>query len=156
MPVWLKIMLFAATPFGEVRLALPLALAVYKLPVWLGFLLSLAGNILAVVFIFFALHCAGRWSMEHIPLVRTMLTRVFARTHRAFSGRYAAWGLLGLALFVAVPLPLTGGWTGAAAAYLFGFKKGPAVLALITGVTLASFAVLILTVGIQELFTLRS
>jgi uncharacterized membrane protein len=43
------------------------------------------------------------------------------------------WGFLGLVLFVAVPLPGTGVWTGALAAYLFGIDKKQTVLALVLG-----------------------
>ncbi|MBP1913021.1 COG2426 family protein [Thermococcus stetteri] len=43
------------------------------------------------------------------------------------------WGFIGLTLFVAVPLPGTGVWTGALAAYLFGIEKKQTIPALILG-----------------------
>ena len=54
-------------------------------------------------------------------------------------------------LFVAIPLPITGAWTGALAAYLTGISFKRAVLAISLGVLIAAAIVLILTEGITSI-----
>jgi len=65
---------------------------------------------------------------------------------RTRSGReqIRRWGLLGLVLLVAIPLPSTGAWTGAAAASLMGLKVWPAFLAILAGTAVAGAIVLAL------------
>ena len=66
-----------------------------------------------------------------------------AEKNRPKIDRYGAWGLF---LFVAIPLPGTGAWTGALVASLFDMKKSHAVLSIFSGVVTAG---LIMTFGTQ-------
>jgi len=59
--------------------------------------------------------------------------------------RYGPWGL---ALFVAVPLPVTGAWTGAAAAYVFGIPFRRSLPAIVAGVLLAGIVVTLAVRGV--------
>jgi uncharacterized membrane protein len=70
---------------------------------------------------------------------------LFARTQRR-SGLIQRYGPLGLAIFVSIPLPITGGWTGAAAAYLFGFPFRRSFPAITVGVLVAGVVV---TLGVK-------
>jgi len=69
------------------------------------------------------------------------LERVRSRSRRLVD-RY---GLVGLALFVAIPLPATGVWTGALAAYILGVKARGAMLALLLGGVVSNILVLLLS-----------
>ncbi|MBC8450752.1 small multi-drug export protein, partial [bacterium] len=62
--------------------------------------------------------------------------------------RYEA---LGLVLFVAIPLPVTGGWTGAVAAFLFGIRRRYAIPAILLGIMLAGLIVSGATQGFLHL-----
>nr|WP_206205429.1 COG2426 family protein [Thermococcus sp. MV5] len=62
------------------------------------------------------------------------------------------WGFLGLVVFVAIPLPGTGVWTGSLAAYLFGIEKREAIPALIIGGLLSILITLIPSLGIVKIF----
>ena len=66
-----------------------------------------------------------------------------AEKNRAKIDKYAAWGLF---IFVAIPLPGTGAWTGALVASLFDMPKGKAMLSISAGVVSAG---LIMTFGSQ-------
>jgi uncharacterized membrane protein len=57
--------------------------------------------------------------------------------------------LIGLAIFVGIPLPVTGAWTGCAAAFVFGFKFKNALVAIFAGVLMAGIIITILTMGIN-------
>jgi uncharacterized membrane protein len=73
---------------------------------------------------------------------------LFHRTHRKHSDRIDKYGALGLATFVAIPLPVTGAWTGVAAAYVFEIQKKYAFPAIVLGVTVAGVIVTLLTIGV--------
>jgi uncharacterized membrane protein len=62
------------------------------------------------------------------------------------------YGFLGLTIFVAIPLPMTGVWTGAAIAYLLGIKKRMAVPALALGTVIAGILVTLAAVGILTIW----
>ena len=61
---------------------------------------------------------------------------IFARTRKR-SGALEKYGALGLVLFVAIPLPVTGAWTGSAAAFLFGIPFRKAFPLIVAGVAIA-------------------
>jgi uncharacterized membrane protein len=68
------------------------------------------------------------------------------------------WGWLGLALFVAIPLPVTGAWTGTLGAWVLGLSKKRTLAAVIVGVIIAGAVVTVVTLlGIRALsFFLKS
>ena len=61
------------------------------------------------------------------------------------SQKVMKFGAIGLALFVAIPLPITGAWTGSVAAILFDIKPRYAFPAIILGVTIAGIIVTCIT-----------
>jgi len=61
------------------------------------------------------------------------------------------WGFLGLVVFVAIPLPGTGVWTGSLAAYIFGIKKRKTILALIIGGLLSIMITLLPSLGLVKI-----
>ena len=63
---------------------------------------------------------------------------LFERTRRKHTHNFERWEATALALFVGVPLPLTGAWTGAAAAFVFGLRFRTALLAIAAGVVMAA------------------
>ena len=75
-----------------------------------------------------------------MPLFDRFFDWLFARTRR--KGRLIEqYQAVGLALFVAVPLPITGAWTGAIAAFVFGLKIIPSFIAIVSGVVMAGVIV---------------
>ncbi|NTV27954.1 MAG: small multi-drug export protein, partial [Methanothrix sp.] len=56
-----------------------------------------------------------------------------------------------LAIFVAIPLPMTGAWTGCAIAFLLGFRFWPAFAAITAGVLMAGVIVTVTVIGIEFL-----
>ncbi|USH00914.1 COG2426 family protein [Thermococcus argininiproducens] len=86
--------------------------------------------------------------------------RKFAELYLGYVGRVRRkahpyverWGFLGLVIFVAIPLPGTGVWTGSLAAYLFGIEKREAIPALIIGGLLSILITLIPSLGAVKIF----
>lgn len=143
-------LLLSAAPIAELRGGLPLALSLGFSPLP-AYLLSVLGNMLPVPFLLLGL-------ARILGLVRAIpgpLGRVAHRyllwqeaRHQARLLRWGAWALL---LFVAVPLPMTGAWTGSLVAVLFGipFRRSFPVIAI--GVLVAGGIVLLASIGVIAL-----
>ncbi len=152
MPPQLGTFLIAMTPVGELRAAIPFALTFYKMPVIESYIFSVAGNMFPVLFLLAGLEAVSGFLVKHSALARSFFSWLFTRTRNRFTGPYQKWGSLALVLFVAVPLPVTGAWTGSAAAYLFGIPRKKAFLLILSGVMIAGIIVTLLTKGMAVLF----
>jgi len=136
--------ILASLPITELRGSIPWATFVLKLDWQSALCWSLLGNLMPVPFILLLLDPAQkvlcRWS-----IMDRFFEWLFARTRRRGKvvERYRA---IGLAMFVAIPLPVTGAWTGALAAYIFGIRFVPAVIAICIGISIAG---IIITLGCQ-------
>lgn len=99
------------------------------------FLWAVVGNMLPLPFILLLLGPLTRLAMKWGPGKR-FFDWLFARTRRKTADieKYGFWGL---AIFVAVPLPVTGAWTGAMAAWLLGIRPMPAFISILLGVLVA-------------------
>jgi uncharacterized membrane protein len=115
MPDELITFLAAMTPIGELRASIPLGLVKFNLPWLLVFWLSVVGNLVPVPFILLFLGRAGPW-LERMSNPMGSLLRWRTRQVRSRYGSLAnRYGLMTVVLLVAIPLPLTGAWTGSLA-----------------------------------------
>lgn len=151
LPAWLVTLLAAALPVSELRGAIPLAIGVYGYDPWQAYLLGVLGNLLPVVPLLLFLGPVSDWLRRYV-LWDKFFTWLFSRTRRKYIREHESFGLTALALFVAVPLPVTGAWTGCAIAFLVGFRFWPAFAAISTGVLLAGVIVTATVLGVQWLW----
>ena len=151
MPPQLGTFLISMLPVGELRASIPFALTVYKMPVFESYIFSVAGNMFPVLFLLAGLEKVSEYLIEKSPLAKKFFSWLFARTRHKFTGSYEKWGSLALVLFVAVPLPVTGAWTGSVAAYLFGIPRKKAFLLILAGVMIAGVVVTMLTQSVLRL-----
>jgi uncharacterized membrane protein len=135
--------LVAVIPLLELRASIPLAIFKYGMSSWEALCLGILGSLIPVIPILFLL--------EHIePLLRKIkfmsdiIDKVFEHT-RAKSQVIKELELLGLILFIGIPLPGTGVWTGTFAAYIFGLPKLQAVFAALAGTTIAGIIMIFLS-----------
>lgn len=145
-------MIVAATPISELRGAIPLAIGVYHLPAWQAFIFSVIGNTIPIFFVYFIFELFYRLLSKN-QLAKGFFEWLFARTRKRFQGHYALYGEIALVIFVATPLPMTGAWTGALAAWLFGIKPKVGIPLVFTGVVIAGVIVTLLTVGVGALIS---
>ncbi len=151
LPAWLVVLLAAALPVSELRGAIPLAIGVYGYDPWQAYLLSVLGNLLPVVPLLLFLGPVSDW-LRRFTFWDKFFTWLFSRTRRKYIREHESFGLTALALFVAVPLPVTGAWTGCAIAFLVGFRFWHALAAISTGVLLAGVIVTATVLGVQWLW----
>ncbi|MEA2103456.1 MAG: small multi-drug export protein [Candidatus Cloacimonadota bacterium] len=135
----------ATLPIFELRGSIPWAIHHYKMPWLKAYILSVIGNFLPIPFIFFILKF-GLDFFSRIPLFARFFAWIFKRTRKKgeLIKKYEA---LGLIMFVMIPLPITGGWTGSVAAYLFEVKFFPAMLCILIGICFAGVIVTILSLS---------
>jgi uncharacterized membrane protein len=139
----LVVFLIAMAPVAELRGAIPVAIDVFGMPWYTALGISVVGNMLPVPFILLFLEYVQR-ALRPIKLFDRFFTWLFAYTRKktAIIERYEFVGLL---LFVAVPLPLTGAWTGSVAAFLLGMRFWPSFLSILGGVLIAGIIVTVLS-----------
>lgn len=133
----------AAVPIFELRAAVPLGIGLGLDPLT-ALAASYVGNLLPVPFLLVLLEPVARRLRRHRRL-RRLADWMYARSAAGGDSvrRYGWWGLV---LFVAVPLPTTGAWTGAMIASLLGFRRRAALAAIALGVGLAGLVVTMVSV----------
>ena len=154
MPDELLTLLAAMTPLGELRLSVPLGIATFDLAWPLVFALSIAGNLLPVPFLLWALGAAGGRVERMDNALGALLRWRTASIERRWGARIRRYGLPAIVLIVAIPLPLTGAWTGSLAVWALRVPTGRGLLAIASGVLIAGTIVTALTLAGIELVKL--
>lgn len=141
------IVLVAALPIFELRLSIPLGVIKFGLPLIEVYFLSLLGNLLPVIpLLIFFKHFFHE--LESVKFFGKFFKWWFGRVHRK-SKIVEKWGFWGLILFVCIPLPVTGAWTGTVAATLFEMKPKKAFWAIAIGVAIAGLIVASIVGGVR-------
>ena len=146
----LYLIVITFVPGVELRGAIPLAITVYKMSPLAAFLIITSVNVL-IIPVVFLLWDLALFLARKIKFIDTYLKKLDARS-RSVIEKYGFWGLT---LFVAVPLPGTGAYTGAFIAEIFGMEKKKAFWAVALGVLIAGIVVTLLTTGALSVFGKR-
>lgn len=144
----LVVMLVSMIPIAELRVGLPLAVSVYHLPLWQSFVLAVLGNLIPVWFILKFFSLVSDWLIKKSKFFEKFFHWLFRRTRSKIIQQYEKYGLWALMIFVAIPLPMTGAWTGALAAWLFGLPPKKSFPFIALGVILAGLIVSLITTGV--------
>jgi len=145
---WLKVVVVSALPISELRGGIPLALYLGFNPVE-AYTISVVGNLLPIPFLLLLLSLIERIALK-TPLSSIYL-KIVRRTERR-KDIIDKYGYLGLTIFVAIPLPVTGAWTGCLLAFLLGLDKIKSLMYIALGVALAGIIVLTTSLGVFSLF----
>ena len=137
------VMLIAALPIVELRGAIPVGIVVFKMNPWLVFALSVLGNMLPIPVILLFLGPVSNFLMR-FSIGRKFFDWLFSRTRKK-TADIEKYETLGLTVFVAIPLPATGGWTGAMAAFLLGMKFNHSMWSIFLGVVIAGVIMTVLS-----------
>jgi uncharacterized membrane protein len=133
------VLIVSMMPIFELRGAIPLAVLHFKMPLLTAFMISWIGNLIPVLPLIYFLEPI-RKALSHIKVIDRFFKWFYSRTYKR-GEKVMKVGALGLTLFVAIPLPVTGAWTGSVMAILFDIKPRYAFPAIILGVTIAGFVV---------------
>lgn len=147
-PPELTIFVISLMPILELRGGM-IAARLLEVEFFKAFAICFVGNMLPIPFILLFIEKIFEW-LRRFKFFEKIIVKLEAKTERnkAKVLRYKSWGLL---LFVAVPLPGTGGWTGALMAALLGidFKRSLGIITL--GVLIAGIVMSLITYGIFAL-----
>jgi uncharacterized membrane protein len=139
----------AMLPVSELRGAIPFGVH-QGIVLWKVLLLSFFGNLLPVVPLSFLLNRIFNF-LSRFEKGKKVTDWLVART-RSRSQVIAVYKTLGLIVFVGIPLPITGAWTGTLASIIFQLKFKYYITGVICGVIIASFVVTMLTLGVRTFF----
>ena len=135
----LIVFILSMLPISELRGALLVGIPVLDMHWYAALPIAIIGNLLPIPFLYFFLDRIRRLFARMGPL------GVLTEKYIASTGRRAEfvrkYGKIGLAVFVAIPLPITGAWTGTVAAYLLGMKFRDAFPSIVAGVLTAGVIV---------------
>jgi len=145
-PNWLATILISCLPVAELRGAIPIALLQYQMHPTEAYLLAVIGNMIPVIPLLLYLEPVSDY-LRRFRFWNKFFDWLFTRTHHNHSATFEKYGTLGLAIFVAIPLPATGAWSGCAAAFVFGIGFRHALMAITAGVLIAGVVVTIVTLG---------
>jgi uncharacterized membrane protein len=134
--------ILAAFPFVEARYAILIAYHHMHIPLARAFVICVAANMLPVVpiLLFFEPVCKH---LRRFKLWSNFFDWLFKRT-RQKARLVESYEIIGLILFVSIPIPITGAWSGALAAVLFKVKRRHAVFAIFTGIIISSLIALLI------------
>ncbi len=135
--------LVSMVPVIELRGAIPIGVA-RGLPFWVAVLVSVIGNMVPVPFIIIFIKKVFAFMREKMPKLNGLVTRLEnkANSKSETVQKYAFWGLF---IFVAIPLPGTGAWTGALIAAMLEMPLNKAFPSIMLGVLSAGAIVTFIT-----------
>ena len=147
-PDWLVVFIISVCPILECRLGMFTAIVLLEMNPFVGFIISFLGNILPIPFILLLIN----WIFKVLKKVPGINKAIFWLENKTMQKRdkidkYGIWGLL---IFVAIPLPGTGGWTGALLASLLELDKKKSFLVISLGVFIAGLIITVLSLVIGE------
>ena len=135
-------------PVIECRGAVPLGCGM-GLPWWQTFLLAVAGNLLPVPFILLLIRAILKWMansrIKFFNRIAAWLNRKVEK-HKGKIEKYSYWGVV---LFVAIPIPGTGAWTGSLIAGVLELDFKKSMLAATLGVLIATTIMTILSYAVK-------
>ena len=151
---YLIIFFISMVPLIELRGAIPYAVgfidAGYPLKLWLCYVVAILGNMVPVPFIFFFARRVLEWGKDK-KLIGGFCNWCLVKGHKGGDKLQAKAGrglFLALLLFVGIPLPGTGAWTGTLAASILDMDFKKSVLAVMLGVILAGIIMGIVSAGV--------
>jgi len=144
------ILFLGTLPVTELRASIPIGILVLKQDIKIAFFYSILGNILPIAPIYFLLEPVSK-RVSRMKYMRLFFEWLFkrARQRSKLIERYEA---LGLMLFVCIPLPGTGVWTGCTIASLLRMRFIPTFFAATAGVIIAAVIVTMLTIIGRSVF----
>ena len=145
----LTVFIISLLPILELRGGL-LAASLLGLDPMTSYLICVIGNILPIPFILWFLEKIFEW-MKRFSTTHKIVTWLEKKAH-AKKDQIQKYGYIGLMLFVGIPLPGTGAWTGCLIATVLQMDKKKSFLYAVLGVLMASIIMMIISFGLLKIF----
>ncbi|GAG40451.1 unnamed protein product, partial [marine sediment metagenome] len=135
-PDWFQIFFGSMIPFLESRYIIPYAMWEFNWQWWEAFPLAIIGNILPIPFVLIFFKYVEKYLRKYV-FWSSMMDKIFERTRIKANKKIESYETFGLLLFVAIPLPFTGAWTGSLIAYLFDLNFYKSLVVIFLGVLIS-------------------
>jgi len=139
----LQVMAFSLVPWAELRLAIPFGIAKGLNP-FVSFASAVVASWMLILPVFLALDLFYVKFFSRMPFVRRLVEGI--RTHGR--GYIERWGVLGIGVYVSLPVPGPGVYSGVMLAWLFGLPRRQSVAALALGVAVSALLVTVISTGV--------
>lgn len=146
-----EVFLLSASPLGESKVAIPLAITklvenqelLNNQTILTIFVIGVIGNILCfpITYLFMNVIHGTFWSSKNYKKLSLWIGKRSKKLTKGLTDKYGFWGLM---LFVAVPLPTTGAYMGALMAWMMGYERKKAFVAVSLG---AIASATVITIG---------
>ena len=134
-------------PIIELRGAIPVACAM-QLPFWMSYVICTLGNLIPVPFILILIEkIIHMMQNSKVKLFKNVADFLLSKAEKN-KDKVTKYATLGLMLFVAIPLPGTGAWTGALVAAVLDMKFKHAMISIVLGVLIAGLIVSGISYGV--------
>jgi len=143
-PPEVAIFFLSMLPITELRAAVPIGIEVYDIPVVTTWIVAILGNMVPTTVLLLLLPRLHEWILQH-RFLGPVFRKKLADAEKYFQGRYEKYGAIALVLFVGIPLPLTGAWTGSLAAFIFKIPFRKSFPLIFIGVCLAATLMTLIT-----------
>lgn len=154
LPKEVVILLLSFLPVSELRGAIPIGLSVYNLGIVKTLILAFIGNFSFVIPFLWFLNNLHHHFMK-IKCYNKFFSWWYSRV-KPNTKNIEKYEYIGLAIFVSIPFPATGAWSGCLASYILGLDFWKSVIAICVGIIIAGAIVTISTVGITQIFNFIS
>lgn len=145
----LLVILFSMAPISELRGAIPLGISLGLSPIH-STIISMGGNILIVPILLKILHPLMIYFEDTYIFKRTIgviKTRAMNKAHAI-----KTYSLIGLFIFVAIPLPTSGAWTASVIASILKLDKKKSFISISLGIIVAGIIILGISLGAFKIF----
>jgi uncharacterized membrane protein len=146
----LKTILLSILPVTELRGGIPYAIANDINP-FLAYIICVGVNILALPIVFLFLEFLHPLLLK-IDIYQTLFNKFVVKTRKKIGIKIQKYGFWGLMIFVMIPLPVTGAYTGSFAAWLFNISKKKAFISVSLGLIISGIIVTIISLSGKEAF----
>ena len=145
---WIAFLSFL--PISELRGAIPFAIG-HQVPWYTAYAMAIFINALVAPACWVFLSTLHKLFLK-MAWYGCFFERFIERARNKLHNKVERWGWLGVAVFVAIPLPITGAWTGTLGAWVLGISRRKTMVAVILGVATAGVIVTaVVFLGIQAL-----
>ena len=150
---YIIVFFISMVPIVELRGAIPIGVGAYNLPVLTTFIICIIGNMIPVPFIFLFARKVLEWGQDK-PYIGPLFKWFIKKGHKggqklqSKAGRGLYYALF---LFVGIPIPGTGAWTGTLAASILDLDFKKTVFSVLGGVLLAGIIMAVSSYGLFEI-----
>jgi len=142
----LSIILLTFLPFAELRASIPYAMLSLNMPWYTAFTLCVITNIILGIILYPLIDSIIK-TLTKIKKVDLIYSRYVEKTQKKIRPYIEKYGELGLAIFIGIPLPGSGVYSGSLAGYLLGIKYKKFIISNIIGVLIAGIIVTLIIIS---------